>query len=272
MLPKNERFIRSIGIMSEAQLEKIQGTGIAVAGLGMGGAILINLVRLGFKRFNIADPDIYERTNINRQRLAREDTLGRRKDDCLIEEARAIFPEVELRAFPDGVTQQNVGEFLDGMQWAVDVIDIYAMPAKLALHREARRRGIPVAAGACFGFGASMVVFGKDGPSYDACSGMSEEQDPKRNIECFIRFIAPEVPAYMRPHLEQAVAGRTHVPFVVPGPEIAGAFISTEICKHVLDMGRRVVAPSGLFIDAMRGQIVEFEASHAARQFAAATG
>ena len=86
--------------MSEVQLEKVQGTGIAVAGLGMGGAILINLVRLGFKRFNIADPDIYERTNINRQRLAREDTLGRRKDECLIEEARAIFPEAELRAFP----------------------------------------------------------------------------------------------------------------------------------------------------------------------------
>lgn len=267
MLRQNERFMRNIGIMSESQLEQIHDTAVAVAGLGMGGSIFINLARLGFRRFHIADPDIYERTNINRQRLAREDTLGRRKDECLLEEARSIFPEVEVRTFPEGVTSQNVGDFLTGMQWAIDVIDIYAMPAKLALHREARSRGIPVVAGACFGFGASMVVFAEGSPEYEKCSGISEHQDQKRNIERFIRFIAPEVPSYMRLHLQQAAAGKTHVPFVVPGIEAAGAFITTEITKHVLDLGPFFIAPTGIYIDTVRGQITHFEASYQAREF-----
>jgi molybdopterin/thiamine biosynthesis adenylyltransferase len=267
MPPRNERFMRNIGIMSESQLEDIQNTGVAIAGLGMGGSIFINLVRLGFRRFHIADPDIYERTNINRQRLAREDTLGRRKDECLADEARSIFPEAEVRTFPEGVTAENVGEFLTGMQWAVDVIDIFAMPAKLALHREARRRGIPVVAGACLGFGASMVVFAEGSPPYESCSGISEDQDQQLNIERFIRFIAPEVPAYMRSHLGRAAAGKTHVPFVVPGIEVAGAFIAAEISKHVLGLGHCIVAPAGLYIDPVRAQATQFEASYQAREF-----
>ncbi len=74
-----ERFLRSIGIFTEEQLYKFKSTKIAIGGLGLGGSIFLNLVRMGFENFHIADPDTFERTNINRQRMAKETTIGMRK-------------------------------------------------------------------------------------------------------------------------------------------------------------------------------------------------
>ena len=52
-----ERFLRSFGIVNDARLEKIKSTSIAIGGLGLGGSIFINLVRMGFEKFHVADPD-----------------------------------------------------------------------------------------------------------------------------------------------------------------------------------------------------------------------
>src|SRR5688500_18911891 len=131
--------------MDEIGLKKIKETSIAIGGLGLGGSIFINLVRMGFEKFHIADPDIYERTNINRQRLATETTLQKRKDDCLIEDALAINPDVQIRSFPEGVKPSNVDAFLKGIHFVVDVVDVFAMTDKILLNEEARKRRIPVA-------------------------------------------------------------------------------------------------------------------------------
>src|SRR3954470_8124842 len=129
-----ERCLRNIGIMSDSGLQLLKGKSIAIGGLGLGGSIFINLVRTGFERFHIADPDTYDRTNINRQRAARETTIGRRKDECLLEEARQINPDIQVKVFPDGVQTGNVGAFLEGIDWVVDAVDVFALAQKIELH------------------------------------------------------------------------------------------------------------------------------------------
>src|SRR6476620_2209450 len=98
-----DRFLRSAGIIDDQHFKKIQNTAIAIGGLGMGGSIFINLVRMGFEKFHIADPDTYERTNINRQRLAKESTVGIRKDEALLKEALDINPNIKVKCFPHGI-------------------------------------------------------------------------------------------------------------------------------------------------------------------------
>lgn len=260
-----ERFLRSIGIFSENDLERIKNTAIGVAGLGLGGSIFIDLVRMGFEKFHIADPDTFERTNINRQRMAKETTIGRRKDDCALEEAKAINPAVQVKLFGEGVNARNLPSFLTGLDWVVDVVDVFALPDKIALHQQARARGLPVASCATLGFSGSVVIFNKDTPSFDELTGMSADGDYIENLERFLRFISPRIPDYLSDQLFRAMNRSTHIPFVVPGGEISAAFCATEIAKNIVGFGRRAQAPTGIFADAFDLKVELFEASYRAR-------
>ena len=260
-----ERHQRQVGIMDEAGLERLHGAGVAIAGLGMGGSIFINLVRLGIGRFHVADPDNFERSNANRQREAKETTVGRRKDESLIEEARRINPEVQIKTFPKGVQPENVAEFLTGMDFLVDVVDIWAMPAKLAVNAEARKRGVTTASCATLGYGCSVIVFDHKGPSFAELSGMDPALPPLENLDRFGRFIAPEVPSYMMAQVRKAMARQGHIPFVVSGVEAAGAMCSAEVARHLLGMGGGMVAPKGTYLDPVKVRLDVFEADWRAR-------
>jgi molybdopterin/thiamine biosynthesis adenylyltransferase len=262
-----ERFLRSIGIFTEAQLGQFKNKKIAVGGLGLGGSIFLNLVRMGFEKFHIADPDIFERTNINRQRLAKETTIGRRKDECSIEEAKAINPAVQVTAFPEGVKLHNLEAFLKGVDWVVDVVDLFAMSDKLALNDAAYAKGIPVSSCATLGFTGCVVNFNKKTPSFAELTGISNDLPYAENLKRFLQFICPEVPVYMQEQLGRAMDRSSYIPFVTPGGEISAAFAASEIAKQIVGLGKSVVAPKGIFVDAALLKVEIFEASHKARIF-----
>jgi molybdopterin/thiamine biosynthesis adenylyltransferase len=253
-----ERFARTFGIMTEDELERVRATSIGVAGLGMGGSTFIDLVRMGFERFHVADPDVYERTNINRQRAAKESTVHRRKDDSLLAEARDINPAIAVETFPEGVQPDNVERFLDGLDWVVDVIDVYAMDCKLLLNERAHELGIPVASAASLGYGCVVLVFDSSTPSFGELSGISPELDQAENLGRFIRMMFPELPEYMRAQTELAMAGKGHIPFVVAGVEFAASIVVVEIVKNVLGIGTRPKAPMGILCEPLGLRLEQF--------------
>ena len=63
------------------------------------------------RRFNLADPDIFEMVNFNRQIGATTATIGRRKTDVLGEAVHGVNPEADVRLFKSGITQDNIGRF-----------------------------------------------------------------------------------------------------------------------------------------------------------------
>ena len=261
-----ERFLRSIGIMSENDLETIRSTSIAIGGLGLGGSIFLNLVRMGFEKFHISDPDTYERTNINRQRMAKESTIGVRKDQALLREAMDINPQLKVRLFPEGISSLNVKEFLEGIDWVIDVVDVFALTEKLALNNEAFRRGLPVASCGSLGFCGAVIVFDKNTPSFEELSGLDVSLPFEINIRRFVQFICPEIPDYMKSQMEKAMTRSSHIPFVVPGVEISAAVAVSEISKQILNIGKKVRAPEGIFIDPINLKIEIFNASYDARE------
>lgn len=260
-----ERFLRSIGIFNEEQLLKLKSTRIAVAGLGLGGSIFLNLVRMGFENFHIADPDTFERTNINRQRMAKETTIGLRKDDCSLAEAKAINPDVNVRIFREGVKPSNLNDFLADIDWVIDVVDLFAMEDKLALNNEARHLNIPVASCATLGFSGSVVIFNKSTPSFADLTGISNENKYEENLSRFLRFICPEVPPYMWGQLIKAMDRSGYIPFVTPGGEISAAMAASEIAKNIVGLGKKVIAPQGIFVDAAQVRTEIFEANYKVR-------
>lgn len=260
-----ERFLRCIGIMDEKNLENIRTTSVAIGGLGLGGSIFLNLVRMGFEKFHISDPDTYERTNINRQRMAKESTLGMRKDQALLREALDINPQVKVRLFPEGINTKNVRAFLEGIDWVIDVVDVFALNEKLALNNEAFRRGLPVASCGSLGFCGAVIIFDKFTPPFSELSGLDITLPYETNVRRFVQFICPEIPDYMKAQMEKAMTRSSHIPFVVPGVEISAAVAVTEISKQILNIGKKVRAPQGIFIDPINLKIEIFNARYNAR-------
>ena len=124
-------FSRNIGWVTEAEQQTLKTKRIAIAGMGgVGGSHLLTLARLGVGTFSIADPDIFELANLNRQAGAVMSTINRPKVEVLADMARDINPEADIRIFPQGVNEENLSDFFRNIDLYVDGLDFFAFDAR----------------------------------------------------------------------------------------------------------------------------------------------
>lgn len=133
---------RNAGFVTPAEQARLRSACVFVCGTGgMGGAALLALARAGIGRFVIADVDVFEVSNLNRQAFATLDTVGRHKAEASAEMLRRINPEMEIEVHAAG-WPQALGEILRRSAAVVNGTDDLA--AGLHLYRSARRAGLPV--------------------------------------------------------------------------------------------------------------------------------
>lgn len=187
-----EAFSRHYPLLRGVEQERLRHSCVALAGLGgVGGIHLATLARLGIGGFHLADPDCFETVNFNRQHGASLRTLGRNKALVMADEARAINPEVRLRVMPEGITSENVGRFLDGVDLLIDGLDFFALRTRRLLYAEARRRGIPAVIAGPLGFGVAWLLFDPRGMSFDAYFDLDDGMEPLDQLVAFAVGLAP---------------------------------------------------------------------------------
>ena len=121
-------FSRNIGWVTPEEQDLLRTKRVAIAGLGgVGGSHLLTLTRLGVGAFNVADLDVFELANFNRQAGAYLSNIGRLKTDTLVQMALDINPELDIRIFDEGVSAANVNDFLDCADIYVDGLDYFAV-------------------------------------------------------------------------------------------------------------------------------------------------
>jgi ThiF family len=156
-----ELFSRNAPIISGAEQTALHDTRVLVAGCGsVGGSAVEPLVRLGVGSLVLADPDRYELHNLNRQVCLQSD-VGRLKVSVLAERIQNINPLVEVKTFPEGITEDTVDDALRGVSVVFEGID-GAGPSlwlKYLLHEHAATRRIPTIAGIDLGGKAVLFVF-----------------------------------------------------------------------------------------------------------------
>lgn len=128
-----------------APLAHLRTRVVAIAGCGgVGGSASLLLTRLGVERFHLADPEAFAATDMKRQWGAHRGTLGLNKAAVHEEMIRTIEPLASVRIFTEGVTDENIGRFLDGVNLLVDTLDQDVSAAlRDRMHRNARARCIP---------------------------------------------------------------------------------------------------------------------------------
>jgi nitroreductase len=152
-----EAFSRNVDIIAPKEQATLDGLRVLVAGCGsVGGAVVEPLARMGVRSFVLADPDVYELSNLNRQACYLPD-VGRPKAAVLAERVTAINPYAKATALTEGITVDNHARALDGVNVVFDGMD--SPWEKYLLHAEAARRRIPIIAGADFGGKPVLYVF-----------------------------------------------------------------------------------------------------------------
>jgi molybdopterin/thiamine biosynthesis adenylyltransferase len=177
---RNILFCRMIGLLSQEKLDALADKTVAIPGCGgVGYTHAESLVRMGVGRIKIADFDAFGAENIGRQFGATIHTVGRSKTQVLQERLKSINPAVTVETF-DGVREETVDRFLDGVDFVCDAIDYFTIAPRRMMYQEARRRGIPAAFAGPLAFGATLHLFDRRGMAfddyYDLRDGQGEEE------------------------------------------------------------------------------------------------
>jgi len=247
----DKAFSRNIGWVRRHEQEQLKKSRVGIAGLGgVGGAHLLTLARLGISNFNIADFDDFDVHNMNRQAGAFMSFMGQPKIDTLARLAQDINPEIDLRLFPQGITPENIDEFLRDVDVYVDGLDFFALPARRMVFAKCREKGIPALTAAPLGMGTAFLYFHPDGMSFEQYFKV-EGQDSQ---EQYARFIAGLSPAMVqRDYLvapEAVNFQEKRGPSTIMACDLCAGVMGTSVLKVLLGRGSIKAAPWGMHFDA----------------------
>jgi len=250
----DQAFGRNIGLVGREEQQKLKNTCVAVPGLGgVGGAHIHALARLGIGAFKLADPDTFDVVNFNRQFGATMETVGRSKTTVSAESILAINPEAKIMQYPDGISPQNIDAFLAGVDVVIDGIEFFRMKTRRMLYAACRERGIPVVNAGPIGYGAAVLVFMPDGPSFEEHFGLTDDMTHAEQLLALALGLAPRLKSDIDPASINMEGEKG--PALASACFLCAAVAATEVLKLVCDRGRRTSAPSGIYYDPYRGNI-----------------
>ena len=140
----SEQLSRTERLIGQENIEKLASARVAVFGIGgVGGFTVEALVRSGIGHIELIDHDTVAESNLNRQIIATQDTIGRDKVDVMKERILSINPEAEVVTHECFFLPENKDDFdFSKYTYVVDAVD--TVTAKIAIIEEAKKTGVPV--------------------------------------------------------------------------------------------------------------------------------
>lgn len=252
----SEAFSRNIGWVTSQEQETLRGKRVAIAGMGgVGGVHLLTLARLGIGSFHIADLDVFELVNFNRQVGATIPHLGKPKVDSLAKMALEINPELNIKIFPEGVNEKNLPEFLKGVDLYIDGLDFFVYSIRQLLFATCARLGIPATTVAPLGMSAALLNFLPGKMTFEEYFCWGDLPDDEKGLR-FLLGLAPARLQFGYLVDPSAVNLEEHRgPSTIMACQICAGMAATEALKILLKRGEALAAPRGLQFDAYRNKL-----------------
>lgn len=236
----DERFIRTQMLLGEEALQRLEHARVAVFGLGgVGGYVVEALARSGIGALDFIDHDRVSRSNINRQILADETTIGQLKTEVARERAARINPQVRVQTYPVFYLPETAEQFdFRRYDYVVDAID--TVTAKISLILQAREAGVPVISAMGAGNKLDPTAF-RVADIYQTfgcpLAKVMRQELRKRGVERLKVVFSPEPPLTPLPLTENEEPGGSHkrqtpgsVAFV---PSVAGLILAGEVIRDL---------------------------------------
>lgn len=196
-------ILPEIGVQGQMKLKQAR---VLIAGMGgLGSASAYYLAAAGIGTLRIADGDLVEAGNLNRQILHGSGDIGKPKTRSALEKLRHLNPGCGIEAFPEFITEDNVRDAAAGCTVIIDATD--NLKSRKILNRISVREGIPFIYGGVDGF-----------------TGMVSTLIPGRTfcLECFFT---------------KERAGSGPIGTIGPVPGVIASIQSLEAIKLILGIG-----------------------------------
>ena len=135
----DERFSRSALVLGEDGMKRLSEAKIAIFGVGgVGGYAFEALVRSGVKKIDIFDADTVSVSNLNRQIIATEKTIGMPKVLAAKARAEEINPDIEIGTYEMFYSPECADEVdLSAYDYIIDAIDTVKSKLELIVRAKA---------------------------------------------------------------------------------------------------------------------------------------
>lgn len=139
-----DQFSRTELLFGKEAMKHLSECRVAVFGIGgVGGYVCEALARSGIGAFDLIDDDKVCLSNINRQIIATQKTIGQYKVDVMKERILDINPEAEVNTYKCFFLPENSSDFpFDKYDYVVDAID--TVTAKIELVMQCQKIGVPI--------------------------------------------------------------------------------------------------------------------------------
>ena len=195
----------------EGQKRIREGRILVIGAGGLGAPALYYLAAAGIGTLGVADMDVVDLSNLQRQIIHTQKDIGRGKTQSAREKINALNHDIKVVEYTEKISSENILEILKDYDVVVDGCDNF--PTRYLVNDAAILTGKAIAHGAILRFDgqATTIVPGK-GPCY----------------RCLFR--EPPPPGMVPSCHEAGVLG------VLPG--IIGVIQATEALKYILGKGR----------------------------------
>ncbi|MBR3113738.1 MAG: tRNA threonylcarbamoyladenosine dehydratase [Methanobrevibacter sp.] len=234
-----EKFSRTEMLIGNDGMEKLKNAKVAVFGLGgVGSYVCEGLARSGVGNFILVDFDKIDESNINRQLIATEKTIGRHKVDLMKERILDINPDANVevhREFYMADSETNI--ITEDLSYAVDCVD--TIMAKIAVICKCDELDVPVISSMGTGNKLDPTMFEvADIFETSVCplARIMKKDLRKRNIEKLKVVYSKEHPINTNDCLinkDRKFKVKGSVSFV---PSVAGLIIAGEVIKDISDV------------------------------------
>ena len=223
-LDRYSRHIIMDDVGPEGQQSLLDAEVLVLGAGGLGSPIIQYLAAAGVGTLGIADDDVVELSNLQRQVIHGDDDVGQPKVDSAGEFVATLNPDIGVEKHETRVTEDNIEALITDYDFVVDGTDNFG--TRYLVNDACTLAGVPFSHGSIFKFEGQVTTFagGDESPCY--------------------RCLFPQAPPEgMVPNC--ATAG---VLGVLPGT--VGALQATETVKQVIGVGESLVG-SMLFFDAL---------------------
>ncbi len=132
-------------LIGSENLDKLKKSSVIIFGLGgVGGSAAEALARAGVGEITVVDFDMIDITNLNRQVIATQDTIGKNKAEVMKDRIHKINPNIKVNVFVEKFSKENEKIFFENKKYdyIIDAIDLVKF--KLELIEFAKKENIPI--------------------------------------------------------------------------------------------------------------------------------
>lgn len=232
-------FQRTELLIGQENLQKLKNSHVLVFGVGgVGGFAVEGLVRAGIGEITIVDFDTIDITNLNRQIIALQSTVGKLKTSVIKERALLINPDIKIHECPIRFSKDKYDLFFKNANYSyiIDAIDL--VTNKLEIISAAKEHNIPIisAMGTGNKLNPTMLeVTDIEKTSVCPLARIMRKELKKRNIKK-VKVVyskeEPKKPENKNGNREKKVNVGS-ISFV---PSVAGLIIASEVVKDLCDL------------------------------------